>query len=129
MVDVAEPAAIKVSSTDRFTIHYSPIVRADALNLTILDIDATKAHLYAGAQFFADVLGINPAFPTDGDIQIFWKNTASTPEFESTRDHVIAAKKPTTLTFDGNIMQVKANVARPIIGASHYRIVVTTNEI
>ena len=95
------------------------------INLSGLDI--TRLHCFAGVQFFSDAEGTIPVIPSAGTVGIEIQTINTAPVFELAVDHTIVASVPTTLTWAANTQAVRATPIG-VIGATHYKLVVTLNE-
>ncbi len=95
------------------------------INLSGLDI--TRLHCFAGVQFFSDAEGIIPVIPSAGIVRIEIQTINTAPVFELAADHTIVASLPTTLTWAANTQAIRA-IPIGVIGATHYKLVVTLNE-
>lgn len=113
--------------TDKtFTLIKSEVTPVgDVINLG--EIDVTKAHCFAGTQFFADAEGKTEASPSTGSILITIQTLNNAPRFENASSHTINAADPSTVSWSANTRRVKATPTLVDI-ATHYRLVVTCNE-
>lgn len=108
-----------------FTFLESDIFLVDAV-ITSDAPDATQPHCFAGCQFFSDAAG-TPAVPTAGTVAISIETVNTQPIFEDIPANVIDATAPLTLSWAANTKRVRATPTG-IVGATHYRLVVTANK-
>lgn len=112
-----------------YTYIESDIKPTDDEPITVPDLDITKPHCFVGAQFFNSIDDSIPAFPTAGLLEIDIQTVNNKPNFEPIGcDNQIKAKEPTTISWAGNTSAVRAKIIEDVVGASHYRLVVTCNE-
>lgn len=89
-------------------------------------IDITKAHCFAGVQFFSDAAGETVATPTTGTVVISVV-TLNTVIPENITSPTIDASLPTTVSWASNTRRVLAT-PNGVDVATHYKLVVTCNE-
>ena len=104
----------------------SAVVAVGTIN-TLSQLDITRLHCFAGVQFFNDAEGIILANPSEGTVLIEIRTVNTTPVFESVPDNLILAATPTTVTWAANTQAIRATPAG-VIGATHYKLIVTLNE-
>ena len=96
----------------------------------ILDsIDANRTHCFCGVQFFSDIAGEIPATPEEGFVKIDVQTLNTHPVWEAVPDNIIDGADPSTIGWDANTRTVRAipdNISS-IVGATHYKLVVTCN--
>ncbi len=122
------PAEKFERSTDLvgFVLIISPIVTV----ATPMDLEALhtgKPHCFIGVQFFNDALGVTPATPTAGTVVVTIRTINTTPNFEAPPSPTIDATAPKTVTWAANTLSALTTPSG-IVGATHYRSVVTCNE-
>ncbi len=94
--------------------------------ITVSAPDATQPHCFAGCQFFSDEIG-TPAVPSAGTVAITIETINTEPIFEAVPANVINADAPLTISWAANTKRVRATPTG-IVGATHYRLVVTANQ-
>ncbi len=111
-----------------FTREVSPIV-AVASEIILPSIDAVRPHCFVGAEFFDDLAGTLPVLPSAGTLT-FTVATLNSGQggqfFERITNGVIDFPDIMTCSWAANTTHVKA-VPAGIVGATHFRIVVTCN--
>ena len=117
---------------DRFTVLDSGIV-AVTETITLEGLPVDDSHSFAAAQFFTDATGDVFATPTAGEIDFAIGTYNAEPMFESPpglRVSLVAVDPPTakTVTFEGNVLKVRATPSTAIVDAAFWRIRVTCNE-
>lgn len=112
--------------TNKLLTVYESDVVAVGETIELDGLDMGRPHCFVGAQFFSDAAGTTPAVPTAGTVTISVK-TFNTQVYEPVADPVITASAPTTRSWSGNSIAVKA-VPADIDVATHYKIVATCNE-
>lgn len=107
-----------------FDIFESDVVAID--QIIELPVSMARPHCFAGVQFFSDAGGQTMVIPTDGTVTISVM-TFNTMVYEEPPEPEIIANSPRTISWDANSLRVRA-VPSLIVGATHYKIVVTQNE-
>ncbi len=107
------------------SLHESPVTAIGSV-IILSGIDSTKAHCFAGIQFFSDSAGLIPVVPTDGTVTITIETT-NTELDEATPAGTIQAITPVTVSWAANTQIVTATPA-DMAGAAFYKLVVTCNE-
>lgn len=121
-------APAKKLINEKFTQIESEVVPVGD-TITLESIDANRTHCFCGIQFFSDAAGEIPVTPTAGFILIKIQTLNTYPVWEIIPDNVIDADKPVTVGWDANTRTVKATPddVATIVGATHYKLVVTCN--
>ena len=113
--------------TDKTVTYVESAVFAVGSLVTLDGLDSSKAHCFAGVQFFNDAAGLVPATPTAGTLLVEIRTVNTTPIFEAIPANTISANAPTTISWAANTQAVRATPTG-IVGATHYKLVVTCNE-
>lgn len=113
--------------TDKTVVYVESDVFAVGSVITLDGLDTIKAHCFAGIQFFNDAAGTVVATPTAGTILIEIRTVNTTPVFETIPANTVDATAPATISWAANTQAVRATPTG-VVGATHYKLIVTCNE-